>query len=926
MNVSNYFKSFREISAFDENKPILSILKEREKYLAHTQKDKPKETIEEHLKLVVTYFLKLVDAHHLDGVVNNLILESLPSTFQNKIEIGNLVKDAFYKTILYHDFGKVNHKFQWDKNKMDNPRKDFKIVNHKVDSQHSIISAYIYLMHELDNENLHLDDCEQTYMDALISALVYPILRHHSKFLNSVMDTDFQGNENCFSEYLELFDKKQPSNINLLHGILTDFETTFEQFDKLKANIFPIYTLIKLNFSLITAPDYYATGEYMQDLKVEDFGLIEGEFRSRIIQNFKTTKSYNQELFEKTEVLKNIPFENLQSRSKDNLNLLRQKLGAEALINIQHFKMDNLFYLEAPTGSGKTNISQALAIKLLEENPELNKIFYVFPFTTLVTQTYEAIKETLGIHNEHIIQLHSKSGFHQQNEEGNDGNYGVNRLNFLNNHFVNYPITLLTHIKFFDILKGSNKDTNYIFHRLANSIVIIDELQSYNPKHWDKIIYFLCNNANLLNMKIILMSATLPKIDNLLDANSTLRNKVKHLISSGNKLQYFQNENFAGRVEFDFSILEKYNWKKPKTEDEKKNYLAYLVQDVILKSENYASSNIIKPKSVRTLIEFVTKKSASAFLGFLQENKSLKDYKIYLISGEILDPRRARIINAIKSNQDEKVILITTQVVEAGVDIDMDLGFKDRSLIDSDEQLAGRVNRNAEKQNCKVFMFDYDNTSFIYKGDKRIKVEPMYQNNVYKNILKTKDFDTDFYNQVQSKINQVNENEAIKNLSDYKGFFNHLNFSGIDKNFKLIEQENESVFVPLSIPKNHFSVEDLKVIDYLGIPNQIENMEVCISGKDVWKKYISIITEIHVNKGNYFKDQISLKQIYGILSKFMFSAFSNQIEQLKEFSDYNEEFSNYRQYGIYYLSYWKKIYSYENGLDIQNVRNGDVFL
>jgi CRISPR-associated endonuclease/helicase Cas3 len=913
--------SFEEIAAIDETKPILSILKERDKYLAHTQIDKLKETIEEHLKLVITYFIKLVDAHHLDEVVNNLIIESLPSTFQAKIKIGNLVKNAFYKTILYHDFGKINHKFQRDK--MDNPGKDFKIVQHTVGSQHSIISAYIYLIHELNNEDLKLSNHEEVYMDTIISALAYPILRHHSRFLNRVMDIDFQGNENYFKEYLNLFDEEEPTDINLLHSIINDLETTFKQFDDLKTNLFPIFSLIKLNFSLITAPDYYATGEYMQDLKVDNFGLIDGEFKNRIIQNFKTIKPYNRELFEKTESLKNFPFENMQTSGKENLNLLRQKLGAEALTNIQQYKNDNLFYLEAPTGSGKTNISLAITIKLLEENPILNKIFYVFPFTTLITQTFKAIKEALDIDNENIIQLHSKSGFHRQNEESNDGNYGANHLNFLNNHFVNYPITLLTHIKFFDILKGNDKETNYIFHRLSNSIVIIDELQSYNPKHWDKIIYFLSNYAELFNMKIILMSATLPKIDNLLSKDSQLRDRVRYLINPENKSKYFQNINFAGSVTFDFSILDKYNWKRPQTEEAKNTYLNYLMQKVYSESEGYAQQNNLRQNSVRTLIEFITKKSASAFFKLLQENEEFCGYKIYLISGEILDPRRNHIINAIKSNKDEKVILITTQVIEAGVDIDMDLGFKDRSLIDSDEQLAGRVNRNAEKKNCKVFMFDYDGTSFIYKGDKRLKVEPMYQKKIYMDILKTKDFDTNFYNIVHSEITKINESDAIKNLSDYKNAFKRFNFSDITKNFKLIEQENESVFVPLSIPKEHFSEENLKILNYFEIPEKINGGEVFISGKDVWEKYVSIVNK---SDNNYLKNQSQLKQIYGLLSKFMFSTFSNQIEQLKEFTDYNETLSNFKQYGIYYLSGWKSIYNYESGLDVKAVKQGDVFL
>lgn len=926
-NVSNCFKSFKEISGFNENKPILSILKESEKYFAHTSLNKAKETLEEHLKLVVSYFLKLVNSHHLDKVVDNLILESIPHNFGGKIRLGNLVKTAFYKTILYHDFGKVNHHFQWDKNKMDNPRSDLKIVNHKVGSQHSIISTYLFLMHELDNEHFGLNDYEQTYLDFIISGLSYPILKHHSKYLGSVMDTDFEGNEKYFQEYLELFNKELPKSLDLLHNIITDFETSHEQFSKLNTEHFSFFALLKLNYSLITVSDYYATGEYMQELEVKNFGLIENEFRKSIIQNFKTSKSFNKKLFDNPEDIRNISFESLQTKSNANLNVLRQKIAAEALINIRRSSCENLYYLEAPTGGGKTNASLAMAISLLESHKELNKIFYVFPFTTLVSQTAQTIKNSFGVSDEHIIELHSRSGFHQQNEEANDGNYGDQRLNFLNNHFVNYPITLLTHIKFFNIIKGNDKDSNYILHRLANAIVIIDELQSYNPKHWDKIIYFLANYARLLNMRIILMSATLPKIDNLLDGKSLeRRNKVKYLINPKNKNKYFQNVNFAGRVEFDFSILDKYSWRRPKAKEERYSYLVYLMERVFIESENYANRNTLRERSVATIIEFITKKSASAFLQLLESNPKFKDYKIFLISGEILEPRRKYVISLIKSGNYNKVILVSTQVIEAGVDIDMDIGFKDRSLVDSDEQLAGRVNRNAEKKDSKVFIFDYDSTPFIYKGDRRLNVDPMFNNELYKEILRNKDFDSSFYQKVNSEIIKVNCNEAIKNLSDYKHLINRLDFLAINKEFKLIEQENESVFVPLLIPKEHFSGEDCRTLEYFQIPVRTIDFKNCVSGEDVWKKYISINASGRNGKTDYFRDQISLKQIYGLLSKFIFSAFSNQIEQLKEYTDFNEYNSSYKWYGVYYLSHWRNIYDYERGLDISKVEKGEIFL
>ena len=75
------------------------------------------------------------------------------------------------------------------------------------------------------------------------------------------------------------------------------------------------------------------------------------------------------------------------------------------------------------------------------------------------------------------------------------------------------------------------------------------------------------------------------------------------------------------------------------------------------------------------------------------------------------------------SNREKKIILISTQVVEAGVDIDMDLGFKDSSIIDSDEQLAGRINRNVNKQHCTLYLFNYNRESVIYGKDLRYKSE-----------------------------------------------------------------------------------------------------------------------------------------------------------------------------------------------------------
>src|SRR5690606_9641990 len=187
---------------------------------------------------------------------------------------------------------------------------------------------------------------------------------------------------------------------------------------------------------------------------------------------------------------------------------------------------------------------------------------------------------------------------------------------------------------------------------------------SFDPKHWDKIIYFFEHVAPLFNMRIIIMSATLPKIDAL---SKTLKGQITSL--TPNKELFFKNVNFAERVNFNFSLL---NQKAP-LKEEKPAYLSKLAETLLNKSEFYAKNNYDK---VRTLIEFITKNSASLFNKVIKENKQFSSYTIFLLSGDILELRRKEVINKIKKGEENKILVISTQVIEAGVDVDMDIGFK----------------------------------------------------------------------------------------------------------------------------------------------------------------------------------------------------------------------------------------------------------
>jgi len=869
-------------------------------YYAHLCDHKLPESLKEHVEKVNSWFLKITEIQDIDSVVNRLIHSLIIDCekIEHKKEVGDYIKELFLNAIIFHDFGKINPNFQVEKMK----NNAFTPVKSPFGSQHSAISTYAYInfyfKRLLDNSILSKKEKEACYaMPFLFGSSIF---RHHS--------SDFRLKGKYEDDILSLYHYLKDFNIDipeeLSKNYVLSFEYTFEPFLNIlhSKNYFSFYALLKLNYSLLTASDYYATNEYMNDMSVENFGIMDNKFKQTIIHNFQSYK-YNKELFGKQEYYAQIPFDTLHERSKNNLNQLRQKLTVEIIDSVRKNSDNYLFYLEAPTGAGKTNLSLAFAIELLKIDNTLNKIFYVFPFTTLITQTFNSIKETLGITNQDIIQLHSKTGFHSKNGIS-DGDYGPELINYIDNLFVNYPIALMTHIKFFDIIKGKHKDFNYLLHRFSNSIVIIDEIQSYNPKHWDKIIFFLANYAKAFNIRVLIMSATLPKIDEL---NENTKGQIVAL--NPHRQEYFLNPNFKDRVEFNFELLKRV---KPKSEEERQQYLIELASFVSEKCEEYALLNNGK---VRGLIEFISKKSASKFYSIIQQNKFFAEYSVYLISGDILESRRKEIIEEIKNSQNKKIMVISTQVIETGVDIDMDLGFKDRSLIDSDEQLAGRINRNSSKANCKVYLFDFDPTFWIYKNDYRYK--EMGRNaeifNNYEKILVEKQFDTLYYKVIKSILER--NSDAFNQAGTYFNYLKKLDFNKIDYEFRLIEQDaNSSVFIPLPIPSKYFTQEDISFLADLGVS---ENINGQIEGEKIYQLYIKLITNI---ENEYIKKQIDKKKIAGIMSLFTISIFENQKKELIEYSDIE-----LNQYGYLYLSHWKICYSYKSGFDMKKIKE-DVFL
>ena len=839
----------------------------KNKYLAHISKDNT-ESLKEHIDLVYDYFLLLIKENNLENHLDRLFKESviLLDEVSNREAFANFVKKLFAKAVYWHDMGKMNPNFQAYKEKMNNT--EFQEIKLSEGSNHSPLGAYLFINHSLQElYSKNWDEDEIEIIESIIYLFGYFISKHHGSIYQR---SEFDFNKDL-EQFLALFNIEKS-----FMKIHKDQNRIFSSiYDYIENNKDTLFLISKSLFSLLIISDYYATAQFMnygnkKELIYDNFGLIDEEFSEKIYDEFyldKFDKDNKQQTF--NQALKDIKsididFKELEEKSNKNLNILRNKLFCETRETLRENITKNLFYIEAPTGAGKTNLSLMSALEILKVDTSIKKIFYVFPFTTLITQTYDSIKNTLNLDENQIVQLHSKAKYNDKQEIAKDGVYGDKKTNFLDNQFMNYHITLLSHVKFFNVLTGVSKDDNYIFHRLANSIVIIDEIQTYSPDLWSSIVYILDSFAEKFNIKFIVMSATLPKIGDILNEPNS---KFISLVS--NKQNYFTNPNFEGRVTIDEKTIKKpIKLKEPKA----------IYARVIKESKAYQSLDSNITHKVKTIIEFITKKGADEFYKEAKDkNKKFFD-EIFILSGTILEPRRREIIDFLKNEKDKNVLLVTTQVVEAGVDIDMDIGFKEKSLLDSDEQLAGRINRNSSKEGNILFLFEMENpkAKYVYKGDKRLNIS------VEENVLESKNFDA-YYNQVIDKIKKSNDTPFIEGLDSYTDHIKNLRFN--ESHIKIIDIESLSIFVPL---------DDEALA--------------------IWEKYKKLV---HNRELDFTDKNIALQTLASKISQYTFSlAIYNGcgVENLKPYGK--------DELGYLYLEEWENIYSYKDGLDTKVLGKG----
>lgn len=787
-------------------------------FLAHT----PDETLPEHLECTKKYLEKIVQAKHLEPLIDKLI-ESIDNQHIK------LIKEMFYNAIYLHDLGKMNPCFQ--AKKMDNPL--FKSYKGCSDSKHSFggveyfIKYYKPIIEKIEDDKVYYRLIYTLYN------FTYHIAKHH-------------GRLSKIEEYLLDKRAEHPEFENIKKEVSTYLDKTFE-----------FYILNKLLFSLLVSSDYYATSEYMAHMSIDNFGLLNIEDIQRLrtifndfISNFGKPKGINR---------------------------LRNEISKEAEFNLLQNLDKHIYYLEAPTGSGKTITSINLALKLLESDNRLNKLFYIFPFNTLVEQT-KTVFDDIFDDELKVETINSIAPIELEKEqEENESNYTKSYINRL---FFHAPAIITTHVSLFNILFGTSKEDNFPLWQLANSVIILDEIQSYDNNLWWYMVEFFDKYAELLNIKIIIMSATLPKLDFFLEKKSNFVD----LISPLKRDTFFTNDYFSKRVETDFTLLEegKIDFERLEAFFEEK-----------------------KGESQKILFEFIKKQSAREFYNRIKEY-----YKnVYELSGDDNKAYRQLVIN--KAKEDKPIIIVATQVIEAGVDIDMDLGFKDISTLDSEEQFMGRINRSCTKKSAKVYFFNMDDAHNIYRGDNRLGFDLTQKK--YQIILRDKNY-IDYYQDVLEVIKRNGlryESGVTTNINKFTEMLSRLDYQAVAKTMTLINAENFTLYFPFTLDISTYKgVKEFQNID------KIYLTDGKLDGWKVWNKFLELREIEYFNEKKY-----KCSHINALMQFFTFNITKFQNRTSPHY--YTEEIG-----GFYLVEDWEEFIDEDGKFDraTYQKKSGSLFL
>ncbi len=491
---------------------------------------------------------------------------------------------------------------------------------------------------------------------------------------------------------------------------------------------------------------------------------------------------------------------------------------------------------------GRTGIGKTLAYISLALKSNKDRIICSLPFLSIIDQSADVLEKILTCNNMDISentileQHHLADLAYRYSTDSFEKEFSLNEADLLINSWES-KFVFTTFNSLFESIFTNRRNTR--FFRLINCAIILDEIQSIPPKYWiitNKVLKKLVEGGGTY---LIYSTATFPPV--------YIGNKiVKDIPSSTNRYEIeLKHENTLTLDEFKTIVL-----------------------------RDFVDKNYIEEKK-SILIVMNTKDSAKETYEYIKENYT--DLKLYFLSTNLPPIIRRERIEKIK-NETEKSVLVSTQLIEAGTDIDYDTCIRDFAPLDSLIQTAGRVNRNNKNEKSKILFLK------LKKNENSLP----FSNYIYDPVI------------LETTVKILNNRRLIDEKEIYLMSENY--FKEIEKKGK----EADSLKLLRALEKiDYDEISKFRLIEYQG-------------------RKVSIFLELDKNAGEKWKEYLKMREEKSSLEKY--AAYSSKKRIFRSLAPYTIEYQVKKEeetmlppevYGYYYVSREEigKYYSEETGFN-----------
>ena len=494
-----------------------------------------------------------------------------------------------------------------------------------------------------------------------------------------------------------------------------DAERLKVDFEKQKESILSSVSKIENDIGVQNLEQYLSTpdsdelydfleGWLEDETDIQNYFLINYLF-SLLIEADKLDASYTEK-FNFSDIPKNAVDLFLgQIKSIDTpQNRLRNDVRLEVVSKLNDFDVleKRIFILAAPTGIGKTFTALDFALGLRNKLPNNPQIITGLPFINIIEQTINEYEKVLNPHNVEVLGHYQFADIMGDNRkepsEENDSEKDYNQKRMELNTWQG-DVIVTSFVQLLQTMISNKNKLLLKFNHFAGAIIIMDEVQSLRLEQVPVIgavIYYL---SKFLNTRFLLMTATKPLIFELADREILTKQfgiesvkEVKPLLNNPEE------------------IFKKFHRTKIVPVFEKRLETSEDFIKIFGKYWTVQKACLIVCNTVNRSIQIF--RAVELFL----EDKYVNP--LYYLSTNVVPSERLGIIEQIKRDiKDGKFpILIATQVVEAGVDLDFDMGFRDLAPVDSIVQVAGRINRenSEDRKYSPLYVMDFGDCEKIY--------------------------------------------------------------------------------------------------------------------------------------------------------------------------------------------------------------------